>query len=427
MVATSSQSTSGPASVKVTKPTKKQRQRANKKKGETGDASSVDDEFSAAPMDECEEARSSSGSEAAPPSKLCKKEGGAPAPTPALADPPPNAPIDVPPSAAPATPTAEPSMLQILAAINNMSFNVGKRFDSVDTRLDGNDRRYDEISNEFKNFKVEVDAKFAAINAPAAAGSGAAPRRPAPPWAAPVAGSPPTSSYYTSAAAPPAQKTPPWAAPAQSSSDEFGRKVFAMGFPRKLPRLALMAFWDEVKAKMPTHLVLEAKFTGGPAKHFGVVFPSRDAARLFTTTVSDISRTTECRWVSPREGEGSSAISFRVERTIAERDRGRVLSKAWSLISPLVKTTNAWKAGMKLTTDSARGTIAVVSAMGADMWELVELKADGDGYAVLAFEANLAHFGVGPATAEAIRASSTKPLAAAAAVAAAPAAGDIDL
>jgi hypothetical protein len=423
MVATSSQSASGPASVKVTKPTKKQRQRANKKadKGEPGEASSVDDEFSAAPMDECEEARSSSGSEAAPPAKLCKKEGGAPAPTPPPADPPPTASTDAPPNAAPATPTAEPSMLQLLAAINNMSFNVGKRFDSVDTRLDGNDRRYDEISTEFKNFKVEVDAKFAAITAPAAAGPAAAPRRPAPPWAAPVAGSPPTSSYYTSAAAPSAQKTPPWAAPAQSSSDEFGRKVFAMGFPRKLPRLALIAFWDEVKAKMPTHLVHEAKFTGGPAKHFGVVFPSREAARLFTTTVSDIARTTECRWVSPREGEGSSAISFRVERTIAERDRGRVLSKSWTLLSPLVRLTNAWKAGMKLTTDSARGTIAVVSALGADMWELVELKADGDGYAVLAFEANLAHFGVGPATAEAIRASSTKP------AAAATAAGDIDL
>ncbi len=221
-----------------------------------------------------------------------------------------------------------------------------------------------------------------------------------------------TDHYYTSVAAPAAQKTPPWASPAQTSTTEFGSRVFAMGFPRKLPRLALMAFWDEeVVAKVPGHLISGAKFQGGPAKHFSVAFPSREAARLFTAAVNDRTLTTECRWISPREDDGglSAGISFRVERTVAVRDRGRVLSKSWALLQPLVSLSRAWKPGMKLTTDTARGTIAIVAAKGRDMWELVELKPAGDGYAVTAFEANLLLFGVGPATAEAIRASASSP------------------
>jgi hypothetical protein len=43
------------------------------------------------------------------------------------------------------------------------------------------------------------------------------------------------------------------------------------------------------------------------------------------------------------------------------------------------------------------------------MWELVELKPVGDHYAVHAFEDNLLVFGVGPATVEAIRASTARP------------------
>ncbi len=112
-------------------------------------------------------------------------------------------------------------------------------------------------------------------------------------------------------------------------------------------------------------------------------------------------------WVSPREGEGTSTISFRIERTVAEGNRGRALSKSWELVAPLVKAWPAWKAGMKLITDPARGTIAI--AYAKDMWELVELRPAGEGFSVFAFDANLLVFGVGPATAEAIRASAVLP------------------
>jgi hypothetical protein len=158
--------------------------------------------------------------------------------------------------------------------------------------------------------------------------------------------------------------------------------------------------------RMPGHLVSEAKFKGGHGKTFGVEFPTREAARLFISAYRDNNINEAFMWVSPREGEGSSPISFRVERTIEEGNRGRTLSKSWELLSPLVKACPAWRAGMKLITDPARGTIAI--ATGKDMWELVELKLVGDHYAVHAFEANLLVFGVGPATVEAIRASSTR-------------------
>jgi hypothetical protein len=134
------------------------------------------------------------------------------------------------------------------------------------------------------------------------------------------------------------------------------------------------------------------------------------------------------KWSSPREGEEDAPISFRVERTIAERDRGRALSKSWALLAPVVKDSRGWRPGMKLITDAARGTIAI--ATGLDMWELVELRPVGDEFSVRTFDANLLHFGVGPATAESIRASLAKPTPAPAAptatTAAAAAAGGLD-
>ncbi len=185
--------------------------------------------------------------------------------------------------------------------------------------------------------------------------------------------------------------------------------MFALGFPRKLPRPALVAFWDEVKAKVPGHLTGEARFQGGHGSSFGIVFPSREAARLFTATVRDSALTTECRWASTREGEGSSLISFRVEPTLADRDRGRALSKAWTLVAPLVELSPAWREGMKILTDTSRDTLSI--ATGNDMWELFALKPVDDRFTITAFEANLLVFGVGPAIVEAIRASLAKPVA----------------
>ncbi len=277
--------------------TDKNRRAKDKKKEKSAvkdEVCSADDVDAVDPMDECVEISSlSSGSVHAhePAAKVSRSAGA-----------------DSASASASAAPVAEPTLMEIMAAINsmnhsmnNMNLSVGQRFDSVDSRLDGNDRKFIEISAEFKNYKDEVNAKFAAIAPTTSAWPAAAARKPAL-RAAPGAGSPSASSYYTTAAAPAAMKTPPWATPPQTSAAEFGSTIFALGFPRKLPRLALMAFWEEeVVAKVPGHLISGAKFQGGPAKHFSVQFPSREAARLLTATVNDRSLTTECRWTAPLE------------------------------------------------------------------------------------------------------------------------------
>ena len=262
------------------------------------------------------------------------------------------------------------------------------------------------LDSRFEQLKADVDSKLAAFAAapppaPAAATSAADLADGArDPWVKlpGAARSPAAEAGPAAARTPAATSTPGPKAP----SADFGRKVFALGFPRKLPSSALRDWWDEEKAKMPSHLVAGAVFQGGHGKTFGLLFPSKDAAKLFTASFSANAPALACMWASPREGEGSSKISFRPERTIAERDRGRALSKAWSVISPVVGISPNWIQGsMKLVTDSKQGTISV--ATKKDMWELVVLKALPEGYAVLAHDANLAYFGVGPAVAEAIR------------------------
>jgi hypothetical protein len=323
--------------------------------------------------------------------------------------------VAAPPPAAPVIPGPGPSMSDLLQAIGAMSTGIDKRFDSFEARFEGTDRKIVAVSTEFKAFQAEVNAKFAALNLAASAGTEVIAKKVTPPWHNTAAGSSSAAAPSAAAAAPAARQPAPQAHQATASPSEVGRKVYALGFPRKLPRPALLAFWDEVKAKMPLHLVADAKFQGGHGKSFGVVFPSRDAARLFSASFKE-NQSADCKWSSPRDGEGTSPISFRVERTITERDRGRALSKSWTLLSPLVRLSKAWKPGMKLVTDPGRGTIAI--ATGLDMWELIELKPVGDGFSIIAFEDNLKHFDVGPAIVEAVRASTAAPAAASSSAAA---------
>jgi hypothetical protein len=297
--------------------------------------------------------------------------------------------------------TAVRSSDQVAASVAALDAKVGDQISGLDSKLDA--------------YKQEVDAKFAALAASPAAPVASHLRAgrwqaPGPSTAAAASGTAP-ASYYAPAAGPAAHRPPPWTSSspaAQPGLHEFGSKVFALGFPRRLPRTALMTFWDDVRGKLPGHFTAEAKFQGGHGKSFGVGFPTREAARLFVSAVRDFDLPGGFKWASPREGEGTSMISFRIERTVAEGNRGRALSKSWELVAPLVKACPAWKAGMKLITDSSRGTIAI--ATGRDMWDLVELRPAGDGYTVHTDDSNLLLFGVGPAIAEAIRTSLAKPI-----------------
>jgi hypothetical protein len=264
------------------------------------------------------------------------------------------------------------------------------------------------LDTRFEDFKAEVNEKFAKLAVSPNTGSSssaAAPQASAPKaaWVWTGDGNTKTSA---SAAAPVAAKPAPSShgpAPSAATSPEFGRRVFALGFPRKLPSSALRSWWEAEKAKMASHLVTDAVFQGGHGSTFKIMFPSRDAAKLFTASFRSNEAALQCQWTSTREGEGSYPISFRPERTLPERDRGRALSKAWGLVSPIVGISPNWKEGMKLTTDPKSGTINVMA--GQDMWELVALKPSAGGYEVIAFDKNLAYFNVGFAVAEMIRAS----------------------
>ncbi len=92
-----------------------------------------------------------------------------------------------------------------------------------------------------------------------------------------------------------------------------------------------------------------------------------------------------------------------MERTLADRDRGRALSKSWALIAPIVRLSSAWRVGMKIITDTTRGTLAI--STGADMWELVHLKAVEGNYVINTEDLSFDFFGIPRSVAEAVRTS----------------------
>jgi hypothetical protein len=311
----------------------------------------------------------------------------APAPAPAAA----SAPVD----------TSNAAIMAMLASMNqNNSANMDRltqRFEAQDAKIVHLDRTIlssvGALDDRLEKFKSDVDARFAALSL-GASGSGR------PPWTkvAPAASAGPDAPP----SAAPAVPRPNSATQGQTStSAEFGLKVFALGFPRKLPASALRAWWETEKARMPAHIVADAIFQGGHGSTFGLKFPTRDAAKMFTASFSTNAPALDFQWASPRAGEGSSKITFRPERSVADRDRGRALSKAWTLISPIVRLCPNWVEGMRLVTDPSRGTISIATKV--DMWPLIALKPSPEGHSIIAFDPDLLYFGVGPATVEAIR------------------------
>jgi hypothetical protein len=274
------------------------------------------------------------------------------------------------------------------------------RFDLTETKISSLDRKVEQL-------QIETNARFAALAA-------AAPVAPAP-------GGPPRAwvkvgSNYAPAAAAPIAPVVHAAAPAaaavaaggrapatSSTTPEFGRKVIVLGFPRLLPRPALVAWWETARIQISHDIQIKGTFQGGAGKTFTVVFPTRSDARAFTTHIS--TNQTKFQWTSPRPGEGDFAINFRTERTVLEQERGQALSGAWKLLSKLVRESTAFTVGMKFTTDTRRGFIAVTTDGGTDMFVLLNLKATGGSYSITTVDESFAHFGLTLDLAEAVRAS----------------------
>jgi hypothetical protein len=308
-------------------------------------------------------------------------------------------------SAAPGTLIAEPSLADLLKAMCNMNQNIDRRFDQFESRFAGCDRKIEAITTEFKDFQAVATAKFAAITIAAPVALASAAGQPVAAWPLPGAASASHAARApTGHAARPVDQQPPKAAAVPPA--EFGRKLFALGFPRALPRAGLIAFWEHAMTIVPPALSANAVFQGGTGKTFAVVFPTREEAKIFTAAITD--KQAESCWTSPRVGEGKFKITFRAERTVAQRDRGRALSGAWQILTPLINASPALLPGMKYTTDPGRGSISVISGTGssADMWDLVSLKPLGEGFSIFTHDDNLKHFGVTTSVIDAIRTAS---------------------
>jgi hypothetical protein len=293
------------------------------------------------------------------------------------------------------------------------------RFESTDKRLATMEHRITDavggLDSRFAQLKNEVETKLAglSLNAPPStpASSSSTAAQPKPAWVqqgTSIYSQRPAASPSTTAAAPAAAALPttPAAAPrakqeAHAAASEFGRKVIVVGFPHTLPRPALLAWWEEHKVIVPAHFHDKGTFQGGHGKVFSVVFPTRADARLFTSAVATSQHTFQ--WLSPREGAGHFTINFKTEKTIQERERGRALSGAWRILSPLILKSNKYIEGYKFTTDPRRGVIAV--SMGNDMRELVHLKNTAGVFSIITDDANLLYFGISHEIAETIKAT----------------------
>jgi hypothetical protein len=293
------------------------------------------------------------------------------------------------------------------------------RLESTDKRLATMEHRITDavggLDSRFVQLKAELETKLEtklaglSLNAPpSTSASSSSPAAKPAPWeqqgtsrysqrpaattaAASAAAAPPT----TTSAAPRAKQE------SHAAAGEFGRKVIVVGFPHTLPRPALLAWWEEHKANVPAHFHDKGIFQGGHGKVFSVVFPTRADARLFTSAVATSQHTFQ--WLSPREGAGHFTINFKTEKTIQERERGRALSGAWRILSPLVLASDKFIEGYKFTTDLRRGVISV--SMGNDMRELLYLKHLGGVFSIITDDENLKYFGVSHEVAETIKAT----------------------
>jgi hypothetical protein len=162
-------------------------------------------------------------------------------------------------------------------------------------------------------------------------------------------------------------------------------------------------WWEAARSLFPDDIYDSVKYLGGSGRACTVSLPSQAEARRFTGFIAN--NDLEVVWVSPRIGEGKFPISFKPERTVPERDRGRALQHAWGILSPLIKGSIAFVPGMKFTTDTKRpaASISVIAPGGVDMWPLVTLRP-GIGQATIdTHDENLKFFGISAEVAESLR------------------------
>ena len=284
-----------------------------------------------------------------------------------------------------------------LTAHNQQFSHLDSKITQIETNLDT------KMDAKFEAFKTEVNLRLENLSlasssaAPAATtstqGSGLA----KPPWRNSTGGA---SSGGPSSTTPLRSTAAGSVTDTSAPADEGGRKVIAIGFPRTLPRPAVLGWWEEHRLQLPLDIQSKGTFQGGTGKAFSVTFPTRADARKFTSAISD--GKLEFLWDSPRAEEKPYIINFKTERTLEEKNRGRALSGAWKILDPLIRDSAKFdSSSMRFTTDPRRGCIAV--ATGKDMWDLVQLKTVDGVLTITTDDTNLVYFGIPPEVADAIR------------------------
>jgi hypothetical protein len=319
-------------------------------------------------------------------------------------------PVDAAGASSSASPAAAP---MDNADVAQMFQQMMASFAALRTDVNASAAAVGALDVKFDTKIASMDVKIAAMDARISAFGAAPAASPAPAgkaahwdwdgpsrWNRPAAGS---TTATPAASTTPSKEKSTGPRPATSTPAEFGRKVIAVGFPRLLPRPALVAWWEEARKAVPALVGDKGTFQGGMGKSFMVVFPTRDDARAFTSAIS--TSKAEFVWRPVRAAGEPSPINFKTERTIEERQRGQALSNAWKILSPLVKESSVFNGHMKFITDSRRGCIAVSTGGGTDMWVLVNLVATNGLFSITTEDESFKYFGIPDTVAEAVRTS----------------------
>jgi hypothetical protein len=183
----------------------------------------------------------------------------------------------------------------------------------------------------------------------------------------------------------PASQPAPRATPTSGST---GKKVLAFGFPRELPRKALIDHWSTILAKVPSSINTGgSKFEGGGGKGYSIFFPSVSDALAFNRWARD----NDTAWTGPRDSDTPVTIKYRILSSPEDAARGRILSPVWEWLSKNLSTSPAHKADMYIMTNTRKGFIAI--ATECDQWTVATISREDSGNDTLQFDdSTVQHF-----------------------------------
>ena len=330
------------------------------------------------------------------------------------------------------TPTADPSNADIMRMLEQLNSNWSMQFNAIRTEVRDQSEHVEGLSSAMSELRVNLDQHKHTANKrmddmeklvkaqhrefenelkvlraspqppPWRAAATAFP--PAVVSAAAAADAGPSSSSAapsSSAAAPrgPAARRrqgsapPPAATPSSTSSPTTSSrsKVLALGFPRRLPRPALVAHWASVRRALPDDITENTHISAGSATMYSVTFPSPLHASKFLQLVRTLPKDATA-WEDPRNPDETRSINFKADKTPQQQVHGRAFAPFYLKVKEFLSKASNFKEGMGLQVDTARGTLQVISRH--DLWELAQVELINDITAINLNKGNLDYFSI---------------------------------